>query len=131
MKNKQLHYFFLEFILSLIILTVTLLVALSMFTNAAQRHAETQAVRKLSQEMVMTAETLRNPSTEWPFEGKKQTVTTSYDSKGEPSQSPSNYTLTINYDTRQTLNKAELILTDKDGTILLTLKVNALSKVKP
>jgi type II secretory pathway component PulJ len=130
MKNKQLHFFFLEFILSLIILTVTLLVALSMFTNAAQLHSQTQAVRKLSAEMVMTAETLRNPTTEWPYEGVRQTVTTTYDSKGEISQNDT-YTLTIHYDTRLTLNKAEMILTDSNGTVLLTLKVNALSRSKP
>jgi hypothetical protein len=131
MKNKQLHFFFLEFILSLIILTVTLLVALSMFTNAARLHAQTQAVRKLSQEMVMTAETLRNPTTEWPYEGIRQSVTTTYDSKGELSTTATDYTLTIDYDTRQTLNKARLILTDHDGKVLLTLKVNALSQAKP
>jgi hypothetical protein len=130
MKNKQLHFFFLEFILSLIILTVTLLVALSMFTNAAQLHSQTQAVRKLSAEMVMTAETLRNPTTQWPYEGVRQTVTTTYDSKGEISQNDT-YTLTIHYDTRLSLNKAELILTDSNGTVLLSLKVNALSRSKP
>lgn len=130
MKNKQLHFFFLEFILSLIILTVTLLVALSMFTSAAQLHSQTQAVRKLSAEMVMTAETLRNPTTLWPYEGVRQTVTTTYDSKGEISQNDT-YTLTIHYDTRLPLNKAEMILTDSNGTVLLTLKVNALSRSKP
>jgi len=131
MKNKQLHFFFLEFILSLIILTVTLLVALSMFTNAATLHSKTQVLRKLSQEMVMTAETLRNPTTEWPYEGERQSVTTTYDSKGELSPNATNYTLTIEYDTRLTLNKAQLILTDQDGKVLLTLKVNALSQAKP
>jgi len=131
MKNKQLHFFFLEFILSLIILTVTLLVALSMFTNAATLHSKTQVLRKLSQEMVMTAETLRNPTTEWPYEGMRQSVTTTYDSKGELSTTATNYTLTIDYDTRLTLNKAQLILTDQDGKVLLTLKVNALSQAKP
>jgi len=131
MKNKQLHFFFLEFILSLIILTVTLLVALSMFTNAATLHSKTQVLRKLSQEMVMTAETLRNPTTEWPYEGMRQSVTTTYDSKGELSTTATNYTLTIDYDTRLTLNKAQLILTDQNGKVLLTLKVNALSQAKP
>ena len=130
MKNKQLHFFFLEFILSLIILTVTLLVALTMFTNAAKLHSETQAVRKLSQEMLMTAETLRNPSTEWPYEGESQSVTTTYDAKGERSETATNYTLTIEYDTRRTLNEASLILKDRNGKVLLTLKVNALSKAK-
>ena len=130
MKNKQLHFFFLEFILSLIILTVTLLVALTMFTNAAKLHSETQAVRKLSQEMLMTAETLRNPSTEWPYEGERQSVTTTYDAKGERSETATNYTLTIEYDTRRTLNEASLILKDRNGKVLLTLKVNALSKAK-
>lgn len=130
MKNKQLHFFFLEFILSLIILSVTLLVALSMFTNAAKLHSETQAVRKLSQEMLMTAETLRNPSTEWPYEGSLQSVTTRYDAKGEPSETAFSYTLTIEYDTRRALNQASLILKDRTGKVLLTLKVNALSKAK-
>jgi hypothetical protein len=81
--------------------------------------------------MVMTAETLRNPTTEWPYEGIQQTVTTTYDSKGEVSPSANAYTLTINYDTRRTLNQAELILTDTQGKVLLTLKVNALSRSKP
>lgn len=129
MKNKQLHFFLLEFTLSLIILSVTLVVALSMFTKAAQMHQETETLRKLSSDMVMTAETLRNPSTEWPVEDERKTVTTGYDVKGEESSDDPVYTLTIEYDTRQALNKATMTLTKADGTIVLKLNVSALTEV--
>lgn len=129
MKNKQLHFFLLEFTLSLIILSVTLVVALSMFTKAAQMHQETETLRKLSSDMVMTAETLRNPSTEWPVEDERKTVTIGYDVKGEESSDDPVYTLTIEYDTRQALNKATMTLTKADGTIVLELKVSALTEV--
>lgn len=129
MKNKQLHFFLLEFTLSLIILSVTLVVALSMFAKAAQMHQETETVRTLSTEMVMTAETLRNPTTPWPFEDKRKTVTTGYDVKGKATADHPIYTLTIEYDTRQALNKATLTLSKADGTVVLKLKVSTLTEV--
>lgn len=129
MKNKQLHFFLLEFSLSLIILTVTLLVALSMFAQAAKMHQETEALRKLSQDLVMNAETLRNPSTEWPVEDQRLTVTTGYDVHGEVTTTDPIYLLTIAYDTRQALNKATMTLTKADGTVVLELKVSALTEV--
>lgn len=131
MKNKQLHFFLLEFTLSLIILSVTLFAALSMFTQAATLHSETQVLRKLSQDMVMTAETLRNPSTEWPYEQELKTVTTTYDIQGEPSSIGVAYTLKIQYDTRNDLKQAILTLTDKQGKVCLTLSVNALPEHTP
>lgn len=131
MKNKQLHFFLLEFTLSLIILSVTLFAALSMFTQAAKLHSETQALRKLSQDMVITAETLRNPSSEWPTEQELKTVSSTYDVKGEPSTTGVAYTLTIQYDTRNELKKAVMTLTDKSGKVCLTLRVNTLQEHTP
>lgn len=131
MKNKQLHFFLLEFTLSLIILSVSLLVALAMFTDAAKLHRQTQALRKLSQDIVMNAETLRNPSTRWPYQNELKKVTTTYDSKGNLSQTSVAYTLTISYDTRTALKSADLVLSDPSGKVLLDIKVNALSRQVP
>jgi len=129
MKNKQIHFFLLEFTLSLIILSVTLLVALSMFTQAAKQHEETQALRKLSGEMAMTAETLRNPMNEWPYQNERKTVSTFYDVKGEVTTGVVVYILTIDYDARDTLRKATLTLRDMSKKALLTIQVNALTEV--
>lgn len=131
MKNKQLHFFLLEFTLSLFILSVSLMVALSMFTTAAKMHSETQALRALSERIVMQAEALRNPTKPWPVENTVSTITTTYDIHGEPSEFASDYILTIRYDTRSDLNKADLILNDKSGKTLFSIKVSALTEVSP
>lgn len=131
MKNKQLHFFLLEFTLSLFILSVSLMVALSMFTTAAKMHSETQALRVLSERIVMQAEALRNPSIPWPVENSVSTITSTYDIHGEPSENDSVYILTIRYDTRSDLNKADLILNDKSGKTLFSIKVSTLTEVTP
>lgn len=131
MKNRQLHFFLLEFTLSLFILSVSLMVALSMFTSAARMHSETQALRSLSAMIVMKAEVLRNPTKPWPIENTVRTETSTYDVHGEPSTNASTYTLTIHYDTRSDLNKASLILTDKTGKTLFSIKVSTQTEVNP
>ncbi len=131
MKNKQLHFFLLEFTLSLFILSVSLMVALSMFTSAARMHSETQALRTLSAMIVMKAEALRNPTKPWPVENTVSTVISTYDVHGAASGSASEYTLTIHYDTRSDLNKADLILTNKKGKTLFSIKVSAQTEVNP
>lgn len=131
MKNKQLHFFLLEFTLSLFILSVSLMVALSMFTSAARMHSETQALRSLSEMIVMRSEALRNPTKPWPVENTVSTVTSTYDVHGAPSTSASDYILTIQYDTRSDLNKADLILTNKTGKTLFSIKVSTLMEVNP
>ncbi len=131
MKNKQLHFFLFEFTISLIILSVSLLVAFTLFTKAAVYHSETQALRKLSEAIVIQAEHLRNPSTIWPSTDQSKVVTSTYDVKGKQSESDVHYTLTITYEPNSSLNQAEFVLTNKANVILLQMKVSTLSELIP
>jgi len=129
MKNKQLHFFLLEFTLGLIILSVTLLVVFTMFTKAASIHTETEALRQLSETVIMKAETLRNPTTLWPSSNQVIIETTMYDLKGKVTETDAHYILTITYQPNSTLNQAELVLTNQDKVILIQMKVSTLSEL--
>jgi hypothetical protein len=131
MRNKQFHFFLLEFSLSLIILSVSLVGAFTIFTSSAQLHKETEVLRKLSEEILMNAEALRNPLTQWPAENELKTIITTYDLNGNLSSKGIKYTLSITYDTRTDFHEAQIVLTDKEDKALLTLEVNVLSEVTP
>jgi len=131
MRNKQFHFFLLEFSLSLIILSVSLVGAFTIFTSAAKLHNETEVLRKLSEEIMMNAEALRNPLTQWPVDAELKTLITTYDLNGLPSSNKIKYTLSITYDTRTDFHEALIVLTDKEDKALLTLKVNVLSEGNP
>ncbi len=131
MRNKQFQFFLLEFSLSLIILSVSLVGAFTIFTSAAKLHKESEVLRKLSEEIMMNAEALRNPMTQWPVENELKTIITTYDLNGYPSSTKIKYTLSITYDARTDFHEAEIILTDKEDNALLTLKVNVLPEVNP
>ncbi len=127
MKNKQLHFFLLEFTLSLIILSVALVVAFSMFTKAATIHTETMALRKLSELMVIQAESLRQPNQDWA--NMSPSFTTTYDAHGEANTSDVHYTMIITLTQTEGLNKADLSLKNKSGQIVFHMKVSALSEL--
>jgi hypothetical protein len=129
MKNKQLQFFLLEFTISLIILSVALVVAFTMFTEAAQTHTETIALRKLSEIMVIQAETLRQPNQDWA--NMSPSITTTYDAQGEPNTANVHYTLTITLDPKEGLNTADLNLKNEAGEIVFHMKVSALSELTP
>jgi hypothetical protein len=131
MRNKQFHFFLLEFSLSLIILSVSLVGAFTIFTSSAQLHKETEVLRKLSEEIIMNAEALRNPLTQWPIENDLKTIITTYDLNGNLNSKGIKYTLSITYDTRTDFHEAQIVLTDKEDKTLLDLKVNVLSEVTP
>jgi hypothetical protein len=131
MRNKQFHFFLLEFSLSLIILSVSLVGAFTIFASSAQLHKETEVLRKLSEEILMNAEALRNPLTQWPIENDLKTIITTYDLNGNISSKGIKYTLSITYDTRTDFHEAQIVLTDKEDKALLTLEVNVLSEVTP
>jgi len=131
MRNKQFHFFLLEFSLSLIILSVSLVGAFTIFTSSAQLHKETEVLRKLSEEILMNAEALRNPLTQWPIENDLKTIITTYDLNGNISSKGIKYTLSITYDTRTDFHEAQIVLTDKEDKTLLDLKVNVLPEVTP
>jgi type II secretory pathway component PulJ len=131
MRNKQFHFFLLEFSLSLIILSVSLVGAFTIFASSAQLHKETEVLRKLSEEILMNAEALRNPLTLWPAENELKTIITTYDLNGNLSSKGIKYTLSITYDTRTDFHEAQIVLTDKEDKALLTLEVNVLSEVTP
>jgi len=131
MRNKQFHFFLLEFSLSLIILSVSLVGAFTIFTSSAQLHKETEVLRKLSEEILMNAEALRNPLTQWPIENDLKTIITTYDLNGNLSSKGIKYTLSITYDTRTDFHEAQIVLTDKEDKTLLDLKVNVLPEVTP
>ena len=131
MRNKQFHFFLLELTLSLIILSVSLVVAFTLFTTSASTHQETEVLRKLSETMVLKAEELRNPLTLWSTETGIKSLISTYDVLGNPSTTQIKYTLTITTESTLTLHKADLRLTDNQNKGLIHLKVNALVRSVP
>lgn len=126
MKNKQLQFFLLEFTISLIILSVALVVAFTMFTSAAKTHTETIALRKLSELMVMQAETLRQTNQDWT--SMSPSITSTYDAQGEANPTDVHYTLIITIETENGINTADLNLKNEAGQIVFHMKVSALSE---
>jgi hypothetical protein len=121
MKARQLQFFLLEFTLSLVILSVALVVALTMFTVSARQHTQTLALRSISEIMVQEAEWLRHPDSDWTLRFPQSVTTLSYDLHGHPSQK-THYTLTLTQAVFETHETATLVLTEA-STVLLTLTV--------
>ena len=60
MKQRSLYSFFMEIVISLILLTVATILSLLLFSNAASKDQDTRAIAKITQRMVEISETLRS-----------------------------------------------------------------------
>lgn len=141
MKQKNMYSFFLEIIFSLILLTVSMVVALLLFANAAKIDKDNRAVSQITQTMVGYSEVLRSPDNTYltQFETANQNEKVyfyGYDANGVSASSKVVYQLAVHIKSEvsgtRMLRKSRLELRDlRDGSIIAGWQVITQNEVYP
>lgn len=141
MRQKNMYSFFLEIIFSLILLTIAMVVALLLFTNAAKIDKANRAVSQITQTMVGYSEVLRSPDNTYQsqFEAADQNEKAyffGYDADGETATKKVVYQLAVYIRSEQsgtrTLRKSRLELRDlRDDEVIAGWLITTLGEVQP
>ena len=141
MKQKNMYSFFLEIIFCLILLTISIVVSLLLFANAAKIDKDNRAIANITQEMVGYSEILRSPDNKYQVkfeaaDGTQKAYLYSYDAGGTLTTSKAVYQLAVYIKSEasgmSTLRKSRLELIDlRDGKIIAGWNISALAQVNP
>ncbi len=141
MKQKNMYSFFLEIIFCLILLTISTVVSLLLFANAAKIDNDNRAVASITQEMVGYSEILRSPDNKYQVKFKAADPTEkaylySYDAKGNLTTSKAIYQLAVYIRSEASgelsFRKSRLELIDlRDRKIIAGWMISTLAQVNP
>lgn len=141
MKQHSLYSFFLEIVISLILLTVATIFSLMLFSNAASKDQDTRAIAKITQQMVGMSETLRSDDDSYKSRfnqatTEEKTYLYSYDVDGRSSSTSAAYQLSVYIRAIPNgtgwLRTSRLELIDiRDGSIITGWHVSVLREDQP
>ncbi len=100
MKQRSLYSFFMEIVISLILLTIATILSLMLFSSAASKDQDSRAIAKITQRMVEISETLRSDDDAYlrlftQASTEEKTYLYSYDVNGKSSKTSAAYQLSV------------------------------------